>query len=795
MKGFVTRTLLLTTAVMAGVTSQAAAQTSAPAEKSAAAQDSSGIEDIVVTAQRREERLQDVPIAVSAVSASDLAKRGVQSSTDLAVAVPSLNMSRGIGAVLPFLRGVGNSSSSVGNDPSVAIYVDGVYQSYQPAALFSFNNIERVEVLKGPQGTLFGRNATGGLINVITSDPSPGFAVKGSVGFANYQTVSNNLYVTGGNDFITADLAVLYTHQNNGWGRNLFTPTQATPTGTIANSQGVVVAIPTVDPEVGKNREFAVRGKILITPTDTTRITLSGDYFKQTGDQGMYRSVLEGSVVSPDPTGTTAQQDVARPFRHQGGFYDYNSDVAWVNRTRVLGGSAKIEQELGDVRAMSLTSYRDNDGFQYVVAEVTPIISQTNSQINARIKTFTQELQLLSNGKGRLQWILGGFYMHSKAAQDPIEFVRGPIEPTFARYSQQTTKSISGFGQATYEVLDDTKVTLGLRYTSDRVEAEGYDIGRRVGAAPSPAFAVGVISQSVAPQAAKFDKLTWRLSLDHKFTPGVMAYASYSRGFKAGVFNTSGLCQSASVTAGLVNTNCLAVSPPVAPEVLDAYEVGIKSDLFGRKLRLNISAFYYDYTNLQVQSVVDNGSGIPVVVATNAAAAKVYGVDLEGSFAPTSRLRFDFGTSVLNATYKDYPNAVVFLPNATAAFPNRPNNTQITLANAAGNRLNRAPDFVGSFAATYTIPTSEGDFTLNGSYYYNDGFYWEQANRLRQESYSLVNAQIGWRSTDGHYGFMLWGRNLTKTKYYAFQQASGTSGDQGAPAAPRTYGATLTFSF
>ncbi len=183
-----------------------------------------GLEEIIVTAQRREQRLQDVPVTVTALSAAAMERQGVATTYDLPAAVPGLLLSKASTAIQPFLRGVGASVTNPGNDPSIAIYVDGVYHSAPAGLLFSFNNIERIEVLKGPQGTLFGRNATGGLIQIVTRDPSSQLTAKATVGYGRFNALQSSAYISGGSDTIAADISVVYNKQSDGWGKNRFTP-------------------------------------------------------------------------------------------------------------------------------------------------------------------------------------------------------------------------------------------------------------------------------------------------------------------------------------------------------------------------------------------------------------------------------------------------------------------------------------------------------------------------------------------------------------------------------------------
>jgi len=255
---------------------------------------------------------------------------------------------------------------------------------------------------------------------------------------------------------------------------------------------------------------------------------------------------------------------------------------------------------------------------------------------------------------------------------------------------------------------------------------------------------------------------TWRLSLDRNFTPDLLVYASYNRGFKSGTFNLNNPAQA-----------------PTAPEYIDAFEVGTKADLFDRRLRINTSAYYYDFKNLQLQAFAPGGGSSTLLY--NAARSTIKGLEVSVEAAPTKGLTLYGSVAYTDAKYKNFPDAIFS--------SRRPTGGNATMrASANGNELIRTPKWTANIGGSYTVPASFGDVTLAASYSYNDGFYWQPDNRVRQPSYSLVNADISLESRDGLWRFHVYATNLFDIRYYNFAETSNSLGDVGTPGKPRIVG-------
>lgn len=522
----------------------AADATTAPPEGASNGQD---LGVITVTAQRRSENLQRVPIAINVVSGEQMENRGADSINNLAAVVPNLNVTGSFNSNI-YVRGVGANNASSNNEPSVAVYVDGVYMpSNVGLRAFPFNHIQRLEVLKGPQGTLFGRNATAGVIQFITPDPKHEFSGDVSAGYGNYDTLDATAYVTGGlTPIVAADLAIQVEDQRGNWGYNY-----------------------NFNTPIFHHKNAAIRSKWLLTPSPSTRITVAVDYSRYRSDGG--NNYLVPGSIGIDKFTTNRGHFVA-------------SGVPNISDNNQYGAMMRIDQDLGDVLHLaSISSYRKVWGHWRVDNDLGPLPLVQVDNYNTG-DYFTEELQLSNRNPGRISWIAGAFlYGNEVYGSDPqLNTGTNTAQGYRAMYGVQQTHSYSAFGQATAELVAGTKLTLGLRYTDETLKTQGRTLG------PTGAIVAGPFKGSI-----HFNPWTWRVALDHQFGPDVLGYVSYNRGFKSGGYNLS--------TPG---------GAPFFPETLDAYEAGIKSQFLDRRVRLNIGAFYYNYRNLQVAIVPGGGSQI-----------------------------------------------------------------------------------------------------------------------------------------------------------------------------------------
>ena len=726
-----------------------------------AKQDSTMIEEIVVTAQRRKESSQTVPVSVTALSSQVLEKAGIVQTNDLQAVTPGLVWSTAISTPTPFIRGVGSRDNSAANENGVATYMDGFYYAAMPSGLLALPNIERVEVLKGPQGTLFGRNANGGLIQIITRDPPKNFAAKVKVGYANYDTFSGSAYIGGPiGSLVSADLSVYFTDQGQGWGHNL-----------------------TNGADVNLAKDKAFRTKWVYQPTDLTKAVLAFDFDDRRSDIGSAVNIYRGTYAAngrcsaaPFPAGYPAC--AAQPSStFQGSIYDTQSDLygrsgkggAQKAGTRQHGVSLMLEQDVGLAVLRSWSSYRHVLGEQYIDQEGSPeLISSVT--LRQQDNSYTQELQVASPSSSSLTWVVGAFYMNRQAQYDPFSAFgyslglasaldpagRFGAPPAFAggfnTDAKVTTDSLSEYAQATVEFLPKTHLTVGLRHTLDKnhLKASQIDFGNRV------------LSSSDVKK--NFENMSYRAAIDHQFSSRAMVYASYNRGFKAGLFNT---------------TNARGTF--AGPETLDAYEVGAKTELLDRRLRFNVAAYHYDYNGLQLPVVVPGGTQ-----TINAAKAKIDGVDIETIAKPFRGVTLTAGLSRLfTAKYTSFPNGPLFIPTATG-------NSQVA-ADLSDKRMIRSPKFSGNVGVDYAFETAVGEFGANATYYYTSGFYWTPDDVFEEPSHGLLNLQVQWTNPDARYKVQLWARNATNKEYLNYLGVSSL-GTVTSPGEPRTYGISVHYN-
>jgi iron complex outermembrane receptor protein len=714
---------------------------------------------VIVTANRTEENAQDIPIDVSVVTGALANGIGITDTQALAASVPGLLFNRQANTAIPFIRGVGSPVGQAGDEPSVAFYVDDVYEPAAAASLANFTSLERIEVEKGPQGTVFGRNATGGVVQVFTRDPTPDPSMDLSVGVANYDTKSGALYATGAvSQTLTGNVSLYGAQQSDGWGRDVLTGAS-----------------------IYTGWDYGGRAKLLWTLSDRTSALLSVDYDDTSTGEGTNVRAFPGTTsLNPLPT--------AGGFPPPADYYDTNGLPATHSITYQSGVSLKLLHDLDWAHFVSITAWRDTNAVEGI--DEDPGIELANAIVATQEHTWTQELRLTSATQSKTTWIAGLFYYHDVAGYDPLylyglAFLPQPFIDTFGF---QTTDSWSGFGQAKQEILPKTNLTLGIRYTTDH---------RRLDAAAASGLGPEIPAVN-SPQSATWSQPTYRVAIDHHFTDDIMGYLAYNRGFKSGLFNP------------LVLPGAPIVSP-VAPETLDAYTVGEKAEFLGHMLLVNLEGFYYHYKDIQIQEIVSGSTFI-----TNAAAATIRGIDIDAAMTPVARLTISASMEILSGHYDSFANGQFYVYNSQAggnclfsaagscsAAVLPPNYNAATNSwNLSGDHTVETPPFSASLIVQEEIPSVVGTFKLSGSWTHTGNYYADADNGLgqvtpssrnndRQGPVNLLSGSVSWNSLDHQWQILAWGKNLTDVHYWSYAQEV-VFVTQYSAAPPRTFGVTLS---
>ncbi len=721
------------------------------------AQGSKLLEEVVVTAQRRAESVQRVPIAINAFTEDQMKAVGIDSTLDIQLKVPGLHLEPLAGHGFAYLRGVGTDTLSPGLEPTVAVHVDGVYLPRLTSIIGDFYDAERVEVIKGPQGTLFGRNATGGVIHLLSRKPEQKFGGYVDVTGGNYGTVRVEAAVNAPLSERAALRVAGLFHDNNGYADNGYTG---------------------ADEDTTEVQSF--RAQLALQLTDNLNIRLFGDYMDDESSRGTASHV--SPPVSDNPNvalGGTVFPDIRDTFR----------DVSANNETEAWGIGAEIIWDWGNMELKSLTSYREDENRYQVDFDLTEINSGGFNDPITESESFQQELQLSSVDDGPLQWVIGAFLFDDKALHDQIfhfNFARfagvppaagGVYDTVFSNdISRLDTFAWALFGQASYQFSDNWRVHLGIRYSDEEKEIDynGFQFQPIAPALTGPELVANRPTPVGAPLTTLQDKtdnntVTPKIGLDYFINDDVMVYFGATRGFKSGGYNTNLFGR---------------VPEAIDPETIWSFEGGFKSTLLDGQLRLNASVFYYDYKDIhQNVDLADNAQGYANV--RNAGDAEVLGFEADMVLAITDRFVVDGNFSYLDTELEDL----------MAADSNNPQNTSI---DQSGNPLPRAPEFTFGLGAAYTWPIQPGELVLRGDYYYmDDERFWSVfSDPLNSgDSYTRVNARLQFNHSSGKWSIAAFARNMLDEDAESNGFRSTVFGNLRTYQQPRTWGANVRYNF
>jgi iron complex outermembrane receptor protein len=732
------------------------------------------LEEVVVTAQRREEPLQDVPVSVSSFSAEQLQSAGVVSTSDLGRITPGLQFTDIMGASNIFMRGVGTDSFVLSADPSVATYVDGVYVPAQLGLLTTLGGVERIEVLKGPQGTLFGRNSTAGAINVVFKTPGAERELSMMAERRNFDGTLLQTYAATpiGDDF-SVGAALQWVEQDSYF--------------RMAGEPLGLLELPPPGGVPG-DRIRAGRIKLRWTPRDDLDVVVAGFRTMMSGTSSTVAELRDPSLLATLLGIRAGQTDYElhrnEPIEAAVNHSSISADLRWQARLADVRLIAAY-QKLVTVDGLIDYDYSRKD-----------IISFNSG--NSPTRQTTAELQFASNDASawsdRLDWIAGLYYLHAQAGFDPVDaefFGSGIPLPIInqmpglqdllsplalslqaAAYSVLETNSYSAYGQGTWHFDDRFSMTVGLRYQDE----SRFLIKQKTSVfSPLPDHTELTPLNFNAPEVWQ-DSTSQKLSLQWKTGVDSLLFVSYGKGVKSGTHNLGNL-----------------FVPPeyVQPERVQSYEIGLKSLLLDRSLRLNAALFWSEIEDPQTSFIAIFGSGS--IMLENAGHARSRGAELELQALPMPRLDPGFSLKLsaclVDALYTDYRHASGYDPT-TGLF-------RRNAFDLSGNQVPRSPRLSGNLGLVQNIEVgSNGEIEIGADVYYNGGFYYTSQNfeSGQQKAYSLLNARIGYRYRPWGLGITAFGINLDDETY----SYAGITADFGTAitlAPPRTYGLRLNLDF
>ena len=777
----------ITSLALCGSSLLGLAATPARAEQAEATSADTGIQEIVVTAQKREESLNKVGLTVNVLSADALRDRQISSLQDLTAAIPSMSYAESpTSSPVISLRGVGFFDTTLSASPAVSLYLNQVPLAYPIMASHGIFDLQRIEVLKGPQGILFGQNSTGGAINYIPTPPTKELAAGISATVGNYNQLTEEGYVSGP---LSDTLRVRLSQRvdtASGWQRSLSRPS---------------------GPDSRNGRRRAYEGRVLVDfePVKGTKFELSASGWLDKG-QPQAAQLIGFNVQIPgfgfpgvlnSPIGSTDNRDadwVAGVPKRDNSFWQLS-----------LRGDIAIA---GDISLTSLTSYSKLKQREQIDFDGTPFIQELYNPLNGHIRSFFQELRLSNGGAKTFRWTIGGNYSDDKVNQSTFYVWHDASTAiAFGLYANgqlnfsvdQTTKSMAVFANAEYDLLPELTVKGGVRYNHSKLTTADcgqdttppyplgqifYGAGNYTPGACFPVNDLGVTYAGVAPgrpgrfiDAKNENTTSWKIGLDWKPAAGALVYANVSKGFKMGGFPWIG----ASVWSQFLK---------LKPESVVDYEVGAKLSLLNRRLQINAAAFWYDYRNKQLRARNIDPVWGNLDVVQNIPKSTVKGAELEITAVPVNGLTFTAAGSYTEGKIKEFSGV----------------NAAGIVADFAGTNMPYSPKWNLSFDGQYKFPVRQGvSAFLGGTVTYRSstisvvGGSTNPPNATPQnitlfgiDPYTLVSLRAGVESD--HWRVAIWGKNVFNqyywsTAYPAFDTITRYTG------MPATYGVTAGYKF
>lgn len=698
------------------------------------------LEVIMVTSERRSESIQETPMSVTAFSGDMIEEGGITSIEDVGLKTPNLTINTfNISEPQFFMRGIGNTNDSAASDPAVAVFIDDVYVGRPSGSSMDLYDLERIEVLRGPQGTLYGRNSAGGALNFYTKKPQEHFEAKMGMTLGNEGLWNVRGYVNG-------------ALSDNVYGKL---------TANVRKRDGFAENI-TTGQELENDDTKSLRGQLLINPNSDIKVLLGFDYSKTTGNgSNRFLTRFDVEPIFPVQAFIDAQLASNATFNHDP--RKNNSSLVQSTDKELFGLQARVDVDLDWATFTSISAYRESESswLQPLVPTLLNLeggtgLYEINNGADQQADQVSQEFRL-SSESDNFKWVTGIFYFNENVDRNErfeTYFTAGILPPAISSgdvsfIQDANTESLAAFGQLTWDMTDVLALTLGGRYTHDKKTINSVAINNldtAIGGIPltGPGYDVDA--------SESWGDSTFRATVDWNVTSDHLLYVTYSEGFKSGSFTGQ---QSSPIIA----------ATPIKPETSTNFEIGAKTEWFDNRLRFNITYFELDYQDLQTFTLV-NGTNL---IADNAN-AEVSGIETDFSILFTEYF-------ILNGTYSSLDGEFVDGLNA-------------------GNVTPRSPENSWSLSPSLSIPLSNDAWIdMAVSINYTDEYHMEISNDLRgfQGDVTLLDASIKYTSASELWDVTLWGKNL-QDKLYAVHSINGNLG--GATevyAPPRTFG--LTFNY
>ena len=715
------------------------------ASASISAPSHSALEEVIVTAQKREENVQSIPIAVTALSEETIRNANMLNMDDVSRQVPGFTVSTYNPVTpQPFIRGVGSSPSDAGSDASVGVFIDGVYAGRAGGYRADMFDIQRVEVLRGPQGTLFGRNVAGGALNILTNMPTREFA-------ANLELTAGDYDLWGIKGMLNGPLGESFAARLAFAGRQRDGDTDNTVTGS----------------ELRDEDNKSVRGRMRWDASENFSALLSADYTKDELKGPAARN-YEGAdpFVVLDSVGIGFLAPALLPTSSDA--FKIEAAVDGYAEREMYSGTLQLDWQIPLGTITSVSAYRNSeydfldDVFGLAFQPVSGLAPLLTNYADEDSHQYSQELRITSTTQ-HLVWTAGLYYLREEVDRLGA-FAPLGVPVTYDQSAE--TSSYAAFAQITLPFGEKWAVTAGGRYSYDEkdfdLSAQGTEIGFGL-LTPDPANPEAGPVGYDASDDDSWSKFTPKVSLEYTPNDDIFSYLTWSQGYKSGGYNGNA-------------TNYTAATTPFDEETVNNYEIGIKTDFFGDQMRLNVAAFYMDYEDLQVfVSSFETTAGLFV---DNAGEADIYGVEVEYFYSPSDRLD-------LSATYAWLDTEVGENDIPTVE---------------EGNTLTRSPEHSASAAAQYRLPLGQlGDLLLRADYAWQDKIYFqlEDPEVSAQDSYGLLHLRMALQASAG-WELALWMKNVTDEEYWvhAFDSSFGSDlGASGIQGDPQMWGVTGRYSW